>query len=112
MVVYLSVPGDLANQGPKEKFYALGIIIPVLIYMGIPAVSEFLDIGVPASALSSVLSIILFLSVIPIFRAKETLPETKKRAREISDYLDDKVRKYGKKSKKTLSNEIQDKTEE
>jgi MFS family permease len=100
MVVYLSVPGDLANQGPKEKFYALGIIIPALIYMGIPAVSEFLNIAVPANSLSSVLSIILFLSIIPVLRAKETLSETKKREREMREYLEDKARKYGNKSKK------------
>jgi MFS family permease len=101
MVVYLSIPGDLAIHGSKEKFYALGIVIPIIIYMGIPAVSEFLNIGLPANALSSVLSIILFLSVIPIFRAKETLPEHKMRAREISEYLDDKARKFGKNSKRT-----------
>jgi MFS family permease len=100
MVVYLSVPGDLANHSPKEKFYALGIIIPLIIYIGLPGVSEFLNIGVPANTLSSVLSIILFLSIIPVLRAKETLPETKKHAREVREYLDDKVRKYGKKSEK------------
>jgi MFS family permease len=99
MVVYLAVPGDLALPGSKEKFYALGITIPLIIYMGLPAISEFLNVGVPANALSSVLSIIIFVSVIPVLRAAETLPESKVRERKMREH----VREVGKllqKSKK------------
>lgn len=100
MVAFLAVPGDLALPGSKEKFYALGISLPLIIIIGLPAISEFLNIGVPANALSSVLSIIIFVSVIPVLRASETLPETKIRERKLKEH----VRKVGelvKESKKT-----------
>jgi MFS family permease len=100
MVAYLAVPGDLALPGSREKFYALGIIIPLIIYMGLPAISEFLNVGVPASALSSILSIIIFVSVIPVLRAKETLSETKIRARKMKEYIG-KVGELVQESKKT-----------
>jgi MFS family permease len=92
MVVYLAVPGDLALPGSREKFYALGISLPLIIIIGIPAISDFLNIGVPANSLSSVLSIIIFISVIPVLRASETLPETSIRARRLKEH----VRKVGK----------------
>jgi MFS family permease len=100
MVAYLAVPGDLALPGSREKFYALGIIIPIIIYMGIPAISEFLNIGVPANAFSSVLSIIIFVSVIPVLRASETLPESIIRERKLKEHVK-KVGELVEESKKT-----------
>jgi MFS family permease len=100
MVVYLAVPGDLALPGSKEKFYALGISLPLIIIIGIPAISDFLNIGVPANSLSSVLSIIIFISVVPVLRASETLPETSIRERQLKEHVE-KVGKLVEESKKT-----------
>lgn len=97
---FLSVLGDLsASSGSKERFYVLGGIIPLVTVMGFSGISDLLDIKAPVGALSTALSILLYISIIPVLRAKETLPETKKREREIREYLADKARKYGKKSK-------------
>ena len=97
---FLAVLGDLsASSGSKERFYVLGGIIPLVTVMGFSGISDLLGLKAPVSALSTALSILLYISIIPVLRAKETLPETKKREREIREYLDDKARKYGKKSK-------------
>lgn len=98
LVIYLAIPGDLALHTSKEKFYALGTVTPFIIYMSLGATSELLGMKIPASALSPVLTIILFLSVIPVFRAVDTLPENKKHAREMRAYLE-KVRRRFQKSK-------------
>lgn len=87
LVVFLAVPGDLAFPGAKERFYALGAVIPLTIWTGFSVVAELLGVGVPAGALSSALSIILFVSVIPILYASETLPEIKIRSRKLRDYM-------------------------
>jgi MFS family permease len=89
--LYLAVPGDLSYSGSREKFYALGTMMPLIVYMGLSAAPQFLLISVSASFLSPILSIILFLSVIPVFRATETLPESAVRKRK----LDEHVKKLG-----------------
>jgi hypothetical protein len=87
IVVYLAVPGDLSPPGAREKFYALGIVVPLIIYGGLVATSRLLSITAPAGSVSSILSIILFMSIIPVLRAVETLPETKIVERKLSDHL-------------------------
>lgn len=98
MVVYLTIPGDLANVHAQEKYYALATVFPLVVYSGLNALPKALGISAPANILSPILSVILFLSLVPVLYASETLSETKKRERELREYLDDKARKYSKKS--------------
>ena len=91
MVVYAAVPGDMAFSGSKEKFYVLSNVIPFITLLSLPGLADFLGVGIPAVALSSVLSIIVFISVIPVLRATETLPETEIRERKLREH----VRKVG-----------------
>lgn len=60
-----------------------------------------LNIDAPANSLSSVLSIILFLSVIPVLRARETLAEEKIVQRKMREHLENigKVVQESKKNK-------------
>lgn len=87
MVAYLAVPGDLAFKGSKERFYAVGTIFPFIMYMGFSGATVFFGVGAPTTILSTILSIILFVSVIPVLFASETLPENKMRARQLREYL-------------------------
>lgn len=91
--IYLIIPGDLSIPSSREKFYALGTISPLIIFMGLsisPISSIFTIISV--SAFSQILSILLFLSIAPVLRAKETLLEFKKRERRMKEH----VHKVGK----------------
>ena len=86
--LYLAVPGDLSYPGSKEKFYAIGTMIPLVVYMGLSEAPDLLLIPeISVSLLSPILSIILFLSTIPVFRAAETLPEKLMRKRKIKEHL-------------------------
>jgi MFS family permease len=90
--LYLAVPGDLSYIGSREEFYALGTMMPLIIYMGLGAVPQFLTTSVSGSFLSPFLSMILFISVIPVFRAAETLSENTVR----KGNLDRHVKRLGK----------------
>ena len=92
-VVFLAVPGDLSVLGLREKFYAIGYILPISFMFALSAV-PVRKIFPPGSegSFSQILSVILFLSIIPILRAKETLPESKIQERR----LQDQVQKVGK----------------
>ncbi len=98
--LYLAVPGDLSYSGSREKFYALGTMAPLIVYMGLNSAPDFLSIRFPASILSPVLSIIIFLSVIPVLRASETLPENITNERKLKKHIE-KVGKLVEESKKS-----------
>lgn len=96
--LYLAVPGDLSFPGSKEKFYALGTMLPLVVYMILGEAPSFLPIPeVSVGVLSPVLSIILFLSVVPVFRAAETLPENVLRVGRLKDHIK-KVREIASES--------------
>lgn len=101
-VSYMQVVlGDLSSGfGSKERFFALGgIMIPLFTYTVFSVVQEWSNFSVPANTLSSILSIVLLASVIPVLRAPETMPEAKARARKLREHIE-KVGKLVQESKK------------
>lgn len=102
-VVYTAVPGDLSSAESKEKLYALSTIIPLIIYMSIPGLADFFGAGIPASPLSAILSMIIFVSVIPVLYASETLPEIKIRERRLKEHIK-KIREVVEETKKDQLN--------
>lgn len=87
IVIYNVIPGDLAFPGSEYKFYTLGIIIPFILYTGINSGGRFLIFNPPLEFFSTFLSIALFLSVIPILYAKETLSEGKMRTTRLKEHI-------------------------
>ena len=96
--MYLTVPGDLSISGSREKFFALITVLPILLIGGVSLIPGLADLGY-SSSFSQILSLILFLSIIPVLRAKETLPDIKMRERRLKDHVE-KVGKLVSKSKK------------
>jgi MFS family permease len=92
MVAYFAIPGDLAKGQSQEKYYAINSVLPWTIFMATNTLSFVLLIGAPAAILAPILSMILFLSIIPILYAPESLPESSLNARRQKDYM----RKLGK----------------
>lgn len=99
IVIYLAVPGDVGSPGSREKFYALGITIPLIIYMGFSAISSLSDLSLPPNLLSPILGIILFLSIIPVLRAREVISNKKLYERRMKEHVD-KIGKLIKESKR------------
>ena len=86
-VIFLVIPGDLSIPRLREKFYALGYILPLtgilaLSVIPVPNISDLLD----TNLIAQILGICLFLSMYPVFRAKETLTEKKIREREMKEH--------------------------
>ena len=86
--MYLIIPGDLSIPVEREKFYAIGTILPIVILFSLGMIPENLSVFFSENAFSQILSLLLFLSIIPIIRAKETLPKQEMRRRELEDYTD------------------------
>jgi len=77
--------GDLSYSGAREKYYVIGSI-PFFF-------ADFIGflftpfVAVPPSAAFSVASLFLFLAVLPLMYAPETLPEKKIRLRQLRKYM-------------------------
>lgn len=86
-VFFMTLWGDLAGDYVKEKYYAVG---------GLPyLLASFLSIlvkphveTIPLGTAFSLTSFFLFLAVIPLMYAPETLPEKKIREREVKQYIE------------------------
>ena len=93
-VVFLTVPGDLSDPDSRGKIYALVTGLFIAGAIPVPDVSGVL----PVDSLSQILSIIVFLSIIPVLRAKETLHESKIRKRKLKEHME-RIGKIIKQSK-------------
>ncbi len=99
--------GDLGYNKPSDRLYAVGVL-PFFI-------SRFLPTVIPAQALSGIGSAVfsfvaffLFLAVLPLVYASETLPEKIMRERELKTYLD-KAKEIVAKSQRSEESEDEDK---
>ena len=92
LTVFLVIPGDLSIFGSREMFYALGTIGPLIILFSFSMIDTawLTDLirNISASSVSQILSIILFISIVPVIRAKETLSESKKRKRKMKKHIE------------------------
>jgi hypothetical protein len=87
--------GDLSSRSGalKERFFALGgIMIPFLTRSVFQASQALSHVTIPANSLYTVLCIMTFISLVPLLRAPETLPESQIRERKLKEH----VKKVGK----------------
>jgi hypothetical protein len=89
LIFVLILWGDLSQPGTREKYYALGSI-PFFLSNVIP---EFLTASfveqISLSAAFSLASFFLFIAVLPLLYASETLPEKKMELRRLRSFADD-----------------------
>jgi len=88
LVSYLFVIlGDLSPEGSRDKYYSLGVITSMFFEFFAIFIIGYYEYYIPTGIGSSILSVSLFLSVIPLLYAPETLPQEKMENRKINDYL-------------------------
>ena len=96
VIFILTIWGDLSTRGGTEKYYAVGNM-PFFVSWGIlQLISAQYLMLIPAYAVFSFSSFFLFLAVLPLIYAPETLPEKKIRERELKQYVE-KAKKIKKK---------------
>lgn len=92
MVIFVLVLwGDLSSLAVREKYYVIGSIPFLLTDLMQLFLTPYAEL-IPASAAFSLASLFLFVAVLPLMYASETLPEKKIELR--------KLRKYAEKAKK------------
>jgi MFS family permease len=88
LTIYITIPGDLAFNSAKEKYYVVGSAIPLVLYLVFSIIAQILPITLTPQELAPILAIIIISSIIPIMRAIEPLPISKMRYRNMKKYID------------------------
>ena len=80
--------GDFSENMRGSKYYAIGALPYLLsIFLEI-LIAPYIEILIPSrSTIFSFASFFLFLSILPLIYAKETLPEKKIKERELQQYI-------------------------
>jgi MFS family permease len=99
-VFFTVVWGDLGENYEKEKFYALGGI-PLLLTNFLSVLVAPYTKSIPLGTAFTVASFFLFVAVIPLMYAPETLPEKALKDRDLKSYIE----KAKKVAQKTEQNE-------
>jgi MFS family permease len=86
-VFFTAIWGDLGENYEKEKYYTLGGLPFLLANFLSILIKPYASVISPTAAFSFA-SFFLFLAVIPLMYAPETLPEQKIRERELRDYIE------------------------
>jgi MFS family permease len=88
VIFVITIWGDLSYGAPSDKYYAVGVS-PFFISKFLQlTVGEYIAAIIPPSAIFSFVAFFLFLAVIPLMYAPETLPEKKLRERELRSYIE------------------------
>jgi hypothetical protein len=105
--------GDLAQTRRSEKFYLLGALPYLLSYFLQLLFTPYLKDMVDVTTIFSFASVFLFIAVLPLIYAPETLPEKVMKDRDLKSYLD-KAQKIANKesNKKTKENKERDEEQE
>lgn len=79
--------GDLSGNMMSEKYYAIGALPYPLSGFLQQLLTPYIAQAIPRSAAFSFASFFLFLAIMPLLYAAETLPEKKIRQREFKEYI-------------------------
>jgi len=80
--------GDLANEKPSRKYYALGGLPYLFANVLQVLIGRDLAKSISVLAVFPLTSLFLFLAVLPLMYAPETLPEKELRERELKGYIE------------------------
>ena len=98
-IFLMTLWGDLSRPGAKEKYYAVGNF-PFLARSAISLAVTTAIASVPATAAFSLASFFLFLAVLPLMYAPETLPQKKIELRRLKRYVEQAKKLAGNGQKK------------
>jgi MFS family permease len=105
-VFFMALWGDLGENYEKEKYYALGglpYLLSGFLYILIKPYAS----GIPTVAAFSFASFFLFLAVIPLMYAPETLPERILKDRDLKSYLEKAQKLVQKETGKNKKQDIE-----
>ncbi len=112
IVFVLTIWGDLGGDYKSDKYYALGVAPFFASQFLATALGTYIADAVQPYALFSFTALFLFVAVLPLFLAPETLPEKAMKDRDLKSYLDKAQKIVQKEYEKNSKKETREKQEE
>jgi MFS family permease len=105
VIFVVTIWGDLSHEAASDKYFAIGVL-PFF-------VSKFLQLtvgndiatAIPTSAIFSFIAFFLFLAVLPLVYAPETLPEKTMKDRDLKSYTEKALKQVQKEVEKNQKKE-------
>jgi MFS family permease len=110
-ILFFTIWGDLAQGRHSEKFYVIGIL-PYLFSNFMRLLLEPYVYGIPAGEIFTFACVFLFLAVLPLIYAPETLPEKSMKDRDLKSYLEKALKKAQREAEKTKEKEAEENKKE
>ena len=88
VIFVVTIWADLSNGVSSEKYYAIGVLPFFISYFLRLTVGFDLTLIIPQEAIFSFVAFFLFLAVLPLVYAPETLPEKTMKDRELKGYIE------------------------
>lgn len=79
--------GDISSGKRSEKYYVMGLLFPPIIEAVFLIYSAFAQPDLSPNLVASILSVIMFISVLPLLFAPETLPDELIQDRRFKEYM-------------------------
>jgi MFS family permease len=100
VIFVLVIWGDLGSEGASDRYYALGVL-PFFLskFLQLTVGSSIKDVILPTSIFSFT-AFFLFLAVLPLFYAPETLPEKVMKDRDLKSYVEKAKKEVQKRQNK------------
>jgi MFS family permease len=88
VIFVITIWGDLSHDKPSDVYYAIGVL-PFFISKFLQlTIATYVTATIPNYAIFSFTALFLFLAVIPLMYAPETLPEKLVKQRELKGYIE------------------------
>jgi MFS family permease len=97
--------GELNPNAPTDKYFAIGILPFFIAEFMSHALTNYISLGISANALFSFVAFFLFVAVLPLLYAPETLPEKLMKDRELKGYVEKAIKQA---QKETGKNQMKD----
>jgi hypothetical protein len=88
VIFVVTIWGDLSFGAPSDKYYAIGVLPFFASKFLELVIGDYVARYVPSYAIFSFTAFFLFLAVLPLFYAPETLPEKRIKERELREYIE------------------------
>ena len=108
IIFVITIWSDLSNGSQSEKYYAIGVLPFFISFLLRFTTSTQISTAISANSIFSFIAIFLFIAVLPLVYAPETLPEKLMKDRDLKSYVENAKKRVQKESVKANKKEKQD----
>ena len=112
MLFLVTIWGDIARERNSEKFYFIGVLPYLISNLAGQMMGPLISAGILESTVFSFASFFLFIAILPLAYAPETLPEKIMIKLDMDDYVAKALGKVKKEPSKKPLREVDDEAEE